>query len=72
MTHEELLAKLKNFEPDNELDASASMYALRAVMELHKPDEDEKFCQECATLTDQWAGDAYPCATIQAIEKELN
>ena len=37
MTHEELLAKIKEFQADDELDASTSMYALRAVVELHTP-----------------------------------
>ena len=39
---------------------------LRAVVELHKPFEDEdlrEFCSACEYT--------YPCETIQAIEKEL-
>ena len=43
--------------------------ALRAVVELHSPIEGhEHLCGGC------WFGDgmmAYPCPTIQAIEKEL-
>ena len=67
MTHDELLAKLSNDE--NGYAGSTPlqrMYALRAVVELHKPvihalpDETCLACQ-----------DLYPCPTIQAIEKEL-
>ena len=38
---------------------------LRAVVELHKPfDDDPDECGHC--------GDGYPCITIQVIKKELN
>lgn len=39
--------------------------ALKAVVELHKPFTNQylTYCQGCE--------DAYPCPTIQAIEKEL-
>lgn len=44
-----------------------ALHALRAAVELHKPVEIDRElnynCQEC-----EWA---YPCQTIQAIEKEL-
>ena len=70
MTHDELLAKIDSFT----CCSGTHEVALRAVVELHKP-EDEPFqgvfnCAECtqgafASLT------AYPCPTIQAIEKEL-
>lgn len=67
MTHDELLAKIKNFQADDELDASASMYALRAVVELHRPEAQEhgqyEKCWNCNLL--------YPCPTIHTIEKEL-
>ena len=47
-------------------DANKSFNALRAVVELHKP--------EGINAPAQCANDhkAYPCLTIQAIEKELN
>ena len=41
--------------------------ALRAVVELHKPDLDGLICKECTASESEW----YPCDTIQAIEKEL-
>ena len=45
--------------------------ALRAVVELHKPhNEDSKYCAGCE-VDDPWYWNDYPCPTIQAIEKEL-
>ena len=73
MTHDELLAKLWILPTDiTELQHGAkAVHALRAVVELHKPQPtsiptDPK-CTECSGL--DWAD--YPCQTIQAIEKEL-
>ena len=79
-SHDELLAiiyeEIQDCEPEcRKHDADNQPWlALRAVVELHKP-EDEPFqgvynCAECT----QGAFDrltAYPCPTIQAIEKEL-
>ena len=67
MTHDELLAEIddsftkcgddcESCRRDN-----ASWFALRAVVELHKPDEFNH-CGVC---------NQYLCETIQAIEKEL-
>lgn len=48
--------------------------ALRAVVELHKPVEDNR-CEAC--YREEYFGGKhleigkYPCSTIQAIEKEL-
>jgi hypothetical protein len=78
MTHDELLAEIDdNFTKCGDDCEScrrdnASWFALRAVVELHKPmiwknlgnDTDGYKCQECE-------GNSYPCETIQAIEKEL-
>jgi hypothetical protein len=83
MTHDELLARIDNEltcycgHPDlcdgvQSKEQAPSWYALRAVVELHKPmiwknlgnDTDGYKCQECE-------GNSYPCPTIQAIEKEL-
>lgn len=68
MTHDEL-----SIEVNRRLQVALyngdipAIHALRAVVELHKPVEIDRElnynCQEC-----EWA---YPCATIQAIEKEL-
>jgi hypothetical protein len=68
MTHDELLAEI-DFLP---LDGLHKWFqpALRAVVELHKATtfEDDELgdmilCSKCIT--------AYPCPTIQVIEKEL-
>jgi hypothetical protein len=61
VTHDELLAKIDT-HPTKYIES-----ALRAVVELHKPDsslapESLKYCT-CEEI--------YPCPTIQAIEKEL-
>lgn len=70
MTHEELLAYM-----NKEIDQAAwtteyypfkPLQALRAVVELHKPNDD--WCNECSISL---VFIPYPCRTIQAIEKEL-
>ena len=70
MTHDELLAICDNYSFK---DFAEPVKALRAVVELHKPDSNRMpFCQECRGV---WQGEIdvvlYPCPTIQAIEKEL-
>ena len=74
MTHNELLIEI-NRRLDVALyngDAQ-SIHALRAVVELHKPESSRMpFCVECRGV---WQGEIdvvlYPCPTIRAIEKEL-
>ena len=78
MTHDELIAYID--DSTNGLKHEhlfekllANTKALRAVVELHKPDSNRMpFCVECRTV---WQGEIdvvlYPCPTIQAIEKEL-
>jgi hypothetical protein len=73
MTHEELLAKISD-EIDNGQGIMAVAIigdALRAVVELHKPQEitlpDGEWGANCV-LCDGWY---YPCPTIAAIEKAL-
>ena len=69
MTHAELLTQL--FWGLNQEDYTYKDKALRAVVELHKPEqlsEDEFVCLGCIVGTSQFG---YPCPTIQAIEKEL-
>jgi hypothetical protein len=61
MTHDELINKI------NVLGHTSSWAALRAVIDLHEPDE-ENDCLEC------WSDDGYiqyPCPTILTITKEL-
>jgi hypothetical protein len=59
MTHDELLAKVSNYKNAG----LGSLVALRAIVELHKPDYE--MCMTCKMTH-------YPCPTIQAIHKELN
>ena len=78
MTHNELLAKIDYtvaiYEGLSVLDTrvlTAYLKALRAVVELHKPQDITLPNGEWGTnciICDGWQ---YPCETIQAIEKEL-
>ena len=64
MTHDELLAKIEAS------DDNLNFYALRAVVELHKPMEVyANLCEGC--YEEESSHSDYPCPTIQAIEKEL-
>ena len=80
MIHNELLAKIKTgnefvgikYAPDSHT------FALRAVVELHKPITSTAFpeflgiCLACTPLSlNFYEAIRYPCPTIQAIEKEL-
>lgn len=73
MTHDELRVDISVVKDINKL-IQKQMKAIDAVMELHKPIEDEWFnvgetiCEEC---TREEYTQPYPCSTIQAIEKEL-
>ena len=78
MTHDDLLIEI-----NRRLDVAyyngdpQSMQALRAVVELHKPSGEglgyAAYCHQC--MFNHGSGEiknhAYPCPTIQAIEKEL-
>ena len=78
MTHDELIAYID--DSTNGLKHEhlfekllANTKALRAVVELHKPESSRMpFCVECRGV---WQGEIdvvlYPCPTIRAIEKEL-
>ena len=66
MTHDELLAEIDRVEIAWQIDG---MNALRAVVELHKRDVRGN-CDICTYITNGGLV-AYPCFTIQAIEKEL-
>ena len=73
MTHDELLYRMIwASERYHDTDGRAQYFdALRAVVELHKPhNEDSKYCSGCE-VDDPWYWNEYPCPTIQAIEKEL-
>ena len=78
MTHDELLERLDELKydvGDSGMNKEyKAVYALRAVVELHKPINNPNFpdsdiwCWQCA---DGRGYAKYPCPTIQAIEKEL-
>jgi hypothetical protein len=65
MTHDELSKKLEGLWHDSF--KAPGYQALRAVVELHKPEAQEhrqyEKCWNCNLV--------YPCPTIQSIEKEL-
>ena len=72
MTHDELLAKMDDFNvalSNGFGDVKViigSVNAVRAVVELHKPNEQG----DCYLCTTEYTV-TYPCLTIKAIEKEL-
>jgi len=79
MTHDELLAKIEvkgnhpfatlQYNEVGQTDIQAAFSALRAVVELHKP--EIPYGLHDAVEACPIDGDVYPCLTIQAIEKEL-
>jgi len=71
MTHDELSKKLEGLWHDS---FKAPGYAaLRAVVELHKPDESDfpDEWESCVECSGNGYVALYPCLTIKAIEKEL-
>ena len=73
MTRDELLAAID--ERTSYLGNIDGIYfALRAVVELHKPIQisNEQLCNACEEWTNEGQKQLfYPCPTIQATEKEL-
>lgn len=75
MTHDELKEILEHTAQDGMADEPI-LKALRAVVELHKPDQitpdgtkfypQVNYLKHCINCNKE-----YPCPTIQAIEKEL-
>ena len=82
MTHDELLAKINKEVEAAEFESACGdgnnprvAKALRAVVELHKPD-DVKYTNRCSVCYyrvgyREFMFYTYPCPTVQAIEKEL-
>ena len=73
MTHDELLADINKYYSDIESglrwEPDCYIKALRAVVELHKPNDGTiKYCEGCSNAEFLMWED---CPTIQAIEKEL-
>ena len=90
MTHDELLKKVEtdqeiteylNFglmNGDIKINTARQHWfqsnALRAVVELHKPDKEGLCAMNCVVVDDDgyaWTQQQYPCSTIEAIGKEL-
>ena len=82
MTHDELLARIDktqkmylDWDEENGFthEPNDFLQALRAVVELHSPDEYEPGqCSCCRAYANDGEYDAeYPCWTIQAIEEKL-
>jgi hypothetical protein len=67
MNHDELLAICDNYSFK---DSAEPVKALRAVVELHKPEPLDERGDVCLTCCPDLLT-LYPCPTIQAIEKEL-
>lgn len=73
MTHEELRDFIDKFDAAGMVNEPA-VKALRAVVELHKPEpySDMYRCVACVTHNKLvTVSKSYPCQTIQAIEKAL-
>ena len=73
MTHDDLLTELnRRLEVALYNGDPQSIHALRAVVELHKPEQINPTYLVCTNCYDEESGPSdYPCDTIQAIEKEL-
>jgi hypothetical protein len=79
MTHEQLLAEIDQWliystaASDEKNKAIGVLKALRAVIQMHKPDEvdfpDE--WESCVECSGNGYVAMYPCQTIKVIEKEL-
>jgi hypothetical protein len=74
MTHDELLTEInRRLEVALYNGDPQSIHALRAVVELHKPElhqnDNVEGCVQCSSFSYRYV--EYPCPTIQAIEKEL-
>ena len=70
ITYDELLAKIDDFIVFRGALKNDFVYALRAVVELHKPEPLDERGDVCLTCCPDLLT-LYPCPTIQAIEKEL-
>jgi hypothetical protein len=70
MTHDELVIRIIKISGDETI--NWKFYpALRAVVELHKPEPLDERGDVCLTCCPDLLT-LYPCPTIQAIEKELS
>jgi hypothetical protein len=80
MTYDKIIAKMDDFNiglSNGFGDVKTLVQfvnALRAVVELHKPDEPDfpDEWESCVECSGNGYSAMYPCNTIQAIEKELS
>ena len=75
MTHDELLSQIDDLAV-HDSGYGAISEALRAVVELHKPEQGVieswfKWLNGTKIIGCRLCEELYPCPTIQAIEKEL-
>ena len=70
MTHDELLEAVNSPTYRQSRTLEHPYIALRAVVELHKPEPLDERGDVCLTCCPDLLT-LYPCPTIQAIEKEL-
>ena len=73
MTHDELLWAINSVVENGTCETVghySSAKALRAVVELHKPEPLDERGDVCLTCCPDLLT-LYPCSTIQAIEREL-
>jgi hypothetical protein len=72
MTHDELLDRIaqEGLKPYGNVMNTNLVLALRAVVELHKPNPEGDECSYCGW---ECGGElvSFPCDTIKTIEKEL-
>jgi len=81
MTHDELLKRLSpatNYEPIYAIGERQLLNAVKALVELHKPEignadksnsDFQGYCSACTPLSiNYYEAILYPCPTIQAIE----
>lgn len=74
MRHDELLAKInKNWDKDYDYCDDCRTNALRAIVELHKPDESDfpDEWESCVECSGNGYVAMYPCQTIKVIELNL-
>lgn len=72
MTHNQLRDYIDKFDAAGMVDFPA-IKAIRAVVELHKPDEPDfpDEWESCVECSGNGYVAMYPCQTIKAIEQEL-
>jgi hypothetical protein len=71
MTHDELLSNIESEHFQKSRTRRTPYEALRAVMQLHRPQSITLPNGEWGSNCSQCDGLTYPCATVEVIAKEL-